>query len=120
MSQIKKKILYWSPFIVKIATPLAVVNSANSINKYSKDYTTSILNFFGEFNYFKSSIENQKDTYINFYKMNILKYLPKHGKIQSRFSFFIISPFAPNLPSIRLILQSAPMVQTNCVIPSSK
>ena len=90
MAQIKKKILYWSPFFSKIATPLAVVNSANSINKYSKNYVASVINFFGEFKNFEDLLKKQNTTLINFYKINILKYLPKYGKINSRFSFLII------------------------------
>ena len=30
-----KNIFYWSPFISKVATIKAVINSAHSINKYS-------------------------------------------------------------------------------------
>ena len=32
----KKKIYYWSPFLVRIATPRAVVNSAYDMQKFSK------------------------------------------------------------------------------------
>ena len=45
----QKKIYYWSPFLSPIATCKAVLNSAESLMKYSSNYESYILNFFGEF-----------------------------------------------------------------------
>jgi hypothetical protein len=55
----KQKIFYWSPFLVPIATPKAVINSAYALEKYSKEYHCSIINFFGEFDFFKKDIEKK-------------------------------------------------------------
>ena len=44
---LRKKIYYWSPSIVNIATNSAVINSAFSIKKYSKIFDAEIINFFG-------------------------------------------------------------------------
>lgn len=93
----KTKIFYWSPFLVPIATPKAVINSAYSLQKYSKEYQCSIINFFGEFDYFKKDIEDKKIDLKNNSYSKILKFLPHKGKIKSRFSFIIIFllSFAP-------------------------
>jgi glycosyltransferase involved in cell wall biosynthesis len=103
----KKKIFYWSPFLVPIATPKAVINSAYALEKYSTEYQCVIINFFGEFNFFKKDIE-QKNIHLkyNFFS-KIYKFLPYRGKIASRFSFiiiFILSFF----PLKRIISQEKP------------
>ena len=90
IKHLNKKIFYWSPFIVNIATPKAVINSAISINRYSDDFKAYIINFFREFDDFKSNHGLNENNFINFYKSNFLKYLPKNGKIQSRISFLFI------------------------------
>jgi len=87
---IKKKIFYWSPFLVPIATPKAVINSAYALKKFSKQYDCYILNFFGEFNIFKKLIINKKIFLINYFNFNILKFLPSYGLFKSRFSFLLI------------------------------
>ena len=85
-----KKIYYWSPHLVNIATPRAVVNSAYSIQKYSTNFKPSIINFFGEFNNFKEKLNQKKINLINFYNHKIINFLPKHGFLQSRFSFIVL------------------------------
>ena len=87
---LKKKIFYWSPFLVPIATPKAVINSAHSLQRYSSDYKCTIINFFGEFNIFKRDILDKNITLKNssFHKIN--KFLPFKGKIKSRFSYLVI------------------------------
>ena len=86
----KKKIFYWSPFLVPIATPKAVINSAYALKRYSNNYECSIINFFGEFNFFKEDIEKKKINLKNNFLSNIYKFLPYKGKVKSRFSFLII------------------------------
>ena len=62
----KKNIYYWSPFLVPIATPKAVVNSAKSLKNYGKNYECSIINFFGEFNSFENTLKDEITcTYLN-------------------------------------------------------
>ena len=104
---LKQNIFYWSPFLVPIATPKAVVNSAKALQKYGTEYSCSIINFFGEFNSFQDDFKNTNIKLINFFNKKLIKFLPKHGKIQSRFSFvliFILSFF----PLKRLILKQKP------------
>ena len=87
---IKKKIYYWSPSLVNIATNKAVINSAYSINKYDQQYSAKIINFFGEFSTFKKEVieKNLKLKTGPFQKLK--KYLLFKGKIKSRLSFLII------------------------------
>ena len=45
----QKKIFYWSPFYSDIATIKAVLNSATSISKFSKDnFKPTLINVIGE------------------------------------------------------------------------
>ena len=41
---LKKKIYYWSPFLVRIATPRAVVNSAYAMQKFNN--LNDVVNLF--------------------------------------------------------------------------
>ena len=66
------KVFYWAPFISKIATPKAVINSAISLNKYSnKKIQPSIINLFGEWDFF---LDDQKKHNLNLAQMS-LKFL---------------------------------------------
>ena len=82
------KILYWCPFIDKVATIKAVLNSAFALNKYSKDkIKTQIINAVGEWNDYNSDEKFEK---IDFFKNSIIKYLPHKGFIKSRFTYIVI------------------------------
>ena len=83
----KKKIYYWGPFIDKVATVKAIVNSAKSINKYSTKYEASIIDATGEWNDIKNDYPsvNFIDLNLNFYKS-----LPGFSFIKSRISYLII------------------------------
>ena len=75
---------------MSIATNDAVINSAHSLSRYEKSYKTYILNFFGEFERFKEKILKKNIETIGHFNKSLFKFLPKHGKINSRFSFIII------------------------------
>ena len=80
-----KKIYYWSPFISKVATVDAVINSAISLKKYNKNiYNVSIINVFGEFNEYKKKLEENDVNLINFGNSKIIKAFPKPGYLRSR------------------------------------
>ena len=70
----KKNIYYWSPFLVPIATPKAVVNSAKSLKNYGKNYECSIINFFGEFNSFENVLKNKNIKLINCFNKRLLNF----------------------------------------------
>ncbi len=86
----KIKVYYWSPFIDKVATTQAVLNSVFSLNKYSKSkFEAIIIDVFGEWliNDLKS---NQ---YLKFYKLNNFNFLNKfssHGFFKSRLKYLLI------------------------------
>ena len=107
----KNKIYYWSPHFVNIATRKAVINSAYSVKKYSKNFDCSIINFFGEFTFYKDEILKKKVGLINYFNPNIINYLPKYGKIKSRFSYLIIFIFS-FLPLKKLLDNSPSMLGT--------
>ena len=85
-----KKIYYWSPSFVNIATNRAVINSSYSVSKYNHDFKASIINFFGEFTKYKSELNNKKIETIGFFNPKIINFFPKHGKFNSRLSYVII------------------------------
>ena len=86
----KKTIYYWSPFLTEIATCKAVINSAYGIQKYFNNYQTIIIDAIGEFKQKKSEIKEKNIDLISFNNLDLIKYLPKHGKFNSRLSFIII------------------------------
>ena len=85
-----QNIFYWSPSLVKIATNQAVIQSASGINKFDKEHSLQIINFFGEFKEYEKEISENNISLINFYNKRWLNFFPKHGFIQSRFSFILI------------------------------
>ena len=99
----KKKIYYWSPFIAEIATTKAVINSAYSLNKYSKYYEACIINAAGEFDEKKIELNKKKINFFNLHNFSYIKFLPKYGKILSRLSFIII--FLLSFFSLKKILR---------------
>ncbi len=70
-----KKIYYWSPYVGKVATIKAVINSAYSLSKYSKNkYLPVIINSCGEWNNFKNEFTSKKINLIDLqkkFKINI-------------------------------------------------
>ena len=84
------KCFYWSPFLTPIATPRAVINSAHSLQKFSKKNYCSIINFFGEFNIYQKELEQNQIKTINFFGKYLINLFPKYGKFKSRLSFILI------------------------------
>ena len=86
----KKIVCYWSPFISTVATVKAVLNSALSINLYSKNkYDSLILDVFGEWD---SSL-NDKKYNLKFYSLNNINKLfnfSSEGYIKSRIKYLMI------------------------------
>jgi len=90
VQKLKKKIFYWSPSLVNIATNKAVINSCYSLMKFDRKYQSFIINFFGEFEKYRYEIDLKKIKLIGFFNKAIFKFFPRHGKIRSRSSFIII------------------------------
>ena len=102
-----KKIYYWSPSFVNIATNRAVINSSYSLGKYNNYFKGSIINFFGEFTKFKKELNDKKVETIDFYNSNLINFFPKHGKVSSRFSYLLIF-FLSFFPLKNLIQKNKP------------
>ena len=102
----KKKIIYWSPCLNPVGTIKSTINSAVSLSKYSKDYEVAIINACGEWDKYLDYFKENHVKIINF-KYSFFKYLPKHGYVQSRFSYVIIFLLC-FFPLIKLIKSSKP------------
>ena len=86
----KKKVFYWSPHInEQIATVKAVVNSALSLIKYSKNYDPTIINVFGEWNSLKNLLNDKNLNFKNLMNLNIK--LPINGFLKSRIFYTFLS-----------------------------
>ena len=85
------KIYYWSPFFTNIATIKAVIKSAESLVKFSKEkkYNVSLVDAIGEWDPYDKII-NKKVNIIKLNKIKLVKYLPKNSFIKSRFTYIII------------------------------
>ena len=97
------KIFYWAPWIGNVGTIKAVVNSADILEKYSKNsIQTKIIDAVGEWN-----IYEKKNRYINLSRIKFHKYLPKGGFFNSRLSYLIIFFFS-FIPLLNLIKKEKP------------
>ena len=96
------KLFYWSPFLSNIATVDAVVNSINSLKRYSKNekYKTVIIDSSGEWQEKLDRISGIN--IIKLYKKNYYKFLPKGNFIKSRISQMVI--FILNFNLLRKLL----------------
>ena len=97
------KIFYWAPWIGKVGTIKAVINSADILEKYSKNsIQTKIIDAVGEWKEYE-----KKDRYISLSEIKFHKYLPKGGFFNSRLSYLIIFFFS-FIPLLNLIKKEKP------------
>ena len=83
-------IFYWSPFITKVATVSSVINSAESLIKYSKkNVKVSLIDAVGEWEEYHNTI-NSKIHIVKLNNTHYYKNLPRGGFIKSRLSYIII------------------------------
>ena len=99
-------IYYWAPFISKVATTKAVLNSAISFKKYSK-HDVSIIDSFGEWKAFKKIIFKKKIHLILSNKISIRKFISSNGYIKSRISYILIFIFN-FLPLFKILKNQKP------------
>jgi len=87
-----KNIFYWSPFLSKVATIKAVINSAHSINKYLDNnlYKTIIIDAVHEWSDYEKLLREKKIDLIYLNKKSIFKLLNKNGFVMSRLSYIYI------------------------------
>ena len=60
-----KKIVFWSPFIGKVGTVGAVINSAIALQK-SRKYKSVVINSLGEFNHLSKAFKRNKIMEVSF------------------------------------------------------
>ena len=98
-----KKVLYWAPCLNKVGTYYSTINSAISIEKYSKgSFKPVIIDVCGEWNESEDLLKQNNVEIIKFYKKNLFKYLPKNGFLRSRFSYLTIAILSI-IPLIKLL-----------------
>jgi glycosyltransferase involved in cell wall biosynthesis len=102
-----KSIYYWSPFTSKVATVNAVINSAYSLNKYSKEFETFIINSFGEWDEYTEELKIKGINLVNINNSSFLKRINRTGYFRSRFSYILI--FLYNFyPLLKLFIKKKP------------
>lgn len=99
-------IYYWAPFISKVATIKAVLNSAISFKKYTRHHV-SIIDSFGEWKPFKKVISKKKINLIFSNRINITKLISSNGYIKSRISYILIFIFN-FLPLLKILRNQRP------------
>jgi len=85
------KLYYWSPLFSNVATEKAVVNSIESVTKFSKKKITPyLLDVIGEWESQKKKIFSKNIFIKDVLNFKLIKYLPKNGFFKSRLSYIII------------------------------
>ena len=98
-----KKVLYWAPCLNKVGTYYSTINSAISVEKYSKNsLKPTIINVCGEWNDSEDLLKNNNVEVVKLYEKNFFKYLPKNGFLRSRFSYFVIAILSI-IPLVKLL-----------------
>ncbi len=86
-----KNIYYWSPHIDRVATVRAVINSAYSIARYSKQkHIPFLINVAGEWDQYQEELYNKNINIINLTSSKILKEKVYKGFFKSRVVYFYI------------------------------
>lgn len=104
----RKNVFYWAPFFSNIATSMAVINSAISLKKFSKDnYEPVIIDVFGEW---QDHLDLIKKHHIKIEKLNLDIYFSDkkiNGFLKSRLFQFKIFLLA-FIPLLNLIKKKKP------------
>ena len=83
---------YWCPFLSKVATVDAVIQSLISLKKHSRKINPILINVVGEWNNYSKILKRNKIKIFNLSENKFLyKKLPRYGFINSRISYLIIS-----------------------------
>ena len=95
------KIYFWSPFTGNVGTVKNVINTANSLVRFSKKkiFEITLINVFGEWNFAKNNVLKRNILIKDFYSINFFLNFKKEGYLRSRLSYvfiFLIS-FVPLL-----------------------
>ncbi len=114
------KVFYWAPFISKIATPIAVINSAISIKKYSSGtIKPTIISLFNEWSDYSKNYQNYRLDFLNLFKLKFSFNLPDKGFFLSRVSFLFIF-FISFIPLLKILKKYKPeyfIIHLNTALP---
>lgn len=98
------KLYYWSPLFSNVATEKAVVNSIESVTKFSKKKIEPyLLDVIGEWESQKKKIFSKNIFIKDVLNFKLIKYLPKNGFFKSRLSYIII--FILSIFKLHIILK---------------
>ena len=103
----KKKIFYWCPFIDKVATIKAVINSCCGLKRYSNNLIPVIINCFSEFDEHEKFLSRKNINVINLTKFRFIKKIPNKGFFFSRILYLTIFLFS-FIPLTKLIKKEEP------------
>ena len=85
------EILYWSPFISKVATVKSVINSADAVNCYlNYKYKAIIIDAVNEWDEYKNELNKKNIKIIHLNKNSTFNFFKKAGFLRSRFLYFYI------------------------------
>ena len=84
-----KQVLFWCPFLSKVGTINAVIQSALALSR-SKKVDCKIMNVFGEFDDFNKFFKKNNIKEIKLIKNDLIKNLPKKGFFWSRLNYLLI------------------------------
>ena len=85
----KKKLLFWCPFLSDVGTINATLQSMESLQE-SKKFNCKIMNVYGEFDEYSSLFKKKNIEEIKLLKNRFVKKLPKKGFIWSRLNYILI------------------------------
>ncbi len=113
----ENKIFYWCPFIDKVGTVKAVLNSAGSIAKYDSKYEPIILNTVGEWDDHKPEIFKRNIQIKNLTKSKMLSSYKGKGFLNSRVLYLKII-FRLIFPLIKFLKEKQEDYMILCLITS--
>ena len=87
-----KTLIFWCPYIGNVGTSKAVIESAKSFSK-SKSFKCKIINSFGEFDNYRSTLKKHKIEEIKLLNNRLIKKLPTEGFFWSRLNYILVFIF---------------------------
>ena len=103
------KILYWSPFTSKVATVKSVINSAESVNRFTKNnlFKAYIINAVNEWDEFRELLNKKNIGIIDLNKKSIFNNFKKDGFLRSRIAYWYIF-IKSFIPLNRILINEKP------------
>tara|TARA_B110000971_G_scaffold189674_1_gene200202 strand:+ start:38769 stop:39932 length:1164 start_codon:yes stop_codon:yes gene_type:complete len=103
----KKKVFYWCPFTSYVATVKSVINSAESLNWYSYDFQSYVVNACNEWKDYSNDLNRKNIKSIDLNPHSNFNKFEKKGFVKSRIAYFYIF-FKSFFPLINLLKRDKP------------